>query len=66
VRILALRKRFDGVDSSPANFSSMSESAVLFSEEDKASADASARMDAAVRTAFVLAVNKFAVMQSFH
>lgn len=66
VRILALRKRFDGAGSAPANFSSMSESAILFSDQDKAAADASARMDAAVEAAFVVAVNKFAVMQSFH
>jgi hypothetical protein len=66
VRILALRKRFDGAGSAPANFSSMSESAILFLDEDKAAADASARMDAAVQAAFVLAVDKFAVMQSFH
>jgi hypothetical protein len=63
---LALRKRFDGAGSAPANFSSMSESAILFSDQDKAAADASARMDAAVEAAFVVAVNKFAVMQSFH
>ena len=66
VRILALRKRFDGAGSAPANFSSMSQAAVLFSDTDKAAGDASARMDAAVQAAFVAAVNKFAVMQSFH
>ena len=66
VRILALRKRFDGAGSAPANFSSMSESTILFSDQDKAAADASARMDAAVQAAFIVAVNKFAVMQSFH
>lgn len=66
VRILALRKRFDGAGSAPANFSSMSEAAILFSDQDKAAADAGARMDAAVQAAFVSAVNKFAVMQSFH
>jgi len=66
VRILALRKRFDGAGSAPANFSSMSESAILFLDADKAAADASARMDAAVQSAFVLAIDKFAVMQSFH
>jgi hypothetical protein len=66
VRILALRKRFDGAGSAPANFSSMSESAILFTDQDKAAPDAGARMDAAVQAAFVLAVNKFAVMQSFH
>jgi hypothetical protein len=66
VRILALRKRFDGAGSAPANFSSMSDSAILFSDEDKAAVDASARMDAAVQAAFALAVDKFAVMQSFH
>jgi hypothetical protein len=66
VRILAIRKRFDGSGSAPANFSSMSEEAILFSEADKAAGDASTRMDAAVQAAFVSAVNKFAVMQSFH
>ncbi|HEY2178536.1 MAG TPA: hypothetical protein VGH15_08135 [Caulobacteraceae bacterium] len=66
VRILALRKRFDGAVSAPANFSSMSESAILISDQDKAAADAGARMDRAVQAAFVLAASKFAVMQSFH
>ena len=66
VRILALRKRFDGAGSAPANFSSMSEAAVQFSYADKAAADSSTRMDAAVQAAFVSAVGKFAVMQSFH
>ncbi len=66
VRVLALRKRFDGEGSNPANFSSMSEAAIVFSDADKSAADASARMDAAVQAAFVTAVNKFAVMQSFH
>ena len=65
VRILALRKRFDGA-AAPANFASMSEAAIYFTDEDKAAADASARMDAAVRAAFAQAVAKFAVMQSFH
>jgi len=66
VRILGLRKRFDGTASAPANFSSMSEAPILYSDDDKAAADASARLDEAVRAAFVVAVNKFAVMQSFH
>ncbi len=66
VRILALRKRFDGAGSAPANFSSMSEAAVAISDADKAAADYGARMDAAVQAAFVSAVGKFAVMQSFH
>ena len=66
VRILALRKRFDGADAAPANFSSMSEAAVLFSDADKAAADSGARMDLAVQAAFVSAIGKFAVMQSFH
>ncbi len=66
VRILALRKRFDGAGSAPANFSSMSESAIVFSDQDRSAPDAGARMDAAVQAAFVVAVNKFAVMQSFH
>jgi len=66
VRILALRKRFDGAGSAPANFSSMSEAAVQLSDADKAAGDSSARMDAAVQAAFIAAVNKFAVMQSFH
>jgi hypothetical protein len=66
VRILALRKRFDGVGSMPVNFSSMSEAAIMFSDADKAAPDADARMDAAVQAAFVSAVSKFAVMQSFH
>lgn len=66
VRILGLRKRFDGAGSAPANFSSMSEAAVLFSDADKGAGDSGARMDAAVQAAFVSAVNKFAVMQSFH
>ncbi|HXU98944.1 MAG TPA: hypothetical protein VG166_00420 [Caulobacteraceae bacterium] len=66
VRILALRKRFDGAGAAPANFTSMSESAILFSDADKAAADAGARMDAAVQGAWALAVGKFAVMQSFH
>ena len=66
MRVLALRKRFDGEGSNPANFSSMSEAAIVFSDADKSAADASARMDAAVQAAFVTAVNKFAVMQSFH
>ena len=66
VRILALRKRFDGAGSAPANFSSMSEAAVELSDADKAAGDSSARTDAAVQAAFVLAVSRFAVMQSFH
>ena len=44
----------------------MSEAAVLFSDADKGAGDSGARMDAAVQAAFVSAVNKFAVMQSFH
>ena len=66
VRILALRKRFDGAGSAPANFSSMSEAAIQFSDVDKAAANSNARRDAAVQAAFVSAVGKFAVMQSFH
>ena len=66
VRILALRKRFDSVGSAPVNFSSMSEAAIPFTDADKAAADSAARMDAAVQTAFVSAVSKFATMQSFH
>jgi hypothetical protein len=66
VRILALRKRFDGAGAAPVNFSSMSEAAIQVSDQDKAAPDAGARMDAAVQAAFVAAVDKFAVMQSFH
>ncbi|HTK34092.1 MAG TPA: hypothetical protein VL358_02240 [Caulobacteraceae bacterium] len=66
VRILALRKRFDDAGSQPANFSSMSQAAILFSDADKTAADSSVRLDAAVQVAFVTAVGKFAVMQSFH
>jgi hypothetical protein len=66
VRILALRKRFDGAASAPASFSSMSQAPVAFSDADKAAPDAAARLDAAVQAAFVAAVTKFAVMQSFH
>lgn len=66
VRVLALRKRFDGQGAAPVNFSSMSEAAIAISDADKAAPDAGGRMDAAVRAAFVSAVGKFAVMQSFH
>ena len=66
VRILALRKRFDGAGAAPVNFSSMSEAAIQVSDQDKAAPDAGARIDAAVQAAFVAAVDKFAVMQSFH
>jgi hypothetical protein len=66
VRILALRKRFDGADSPPVTFSSMSVAEIQFTDADKAAADAGARMDAAVQAAFVSAVGKFATMQSFH
>jgi hypothetical protein len=66
VRVLALRKRFDGVGSAPVNFSSMSQAAVVLTEADRAAADANARIDAALQAAFVSAVSKFAVMQSFH
>jgi hypothetical protein len=66
VRILALRKKFDGADAAPVNFSSMSQEKIAFSDLDKAAPDANARMDAAVQAAFVSAAKKFAVMQSFH
>lgn len=66
VRILALRKRFDGAGSAPVNFSSMSEAVIPFTDADKTAADSSTRMDAAVQAAFVLAASKFANMQSFH
>ncbi len=66
VRILALRKRFDGAGSAPVNFSSMSEATIMFTDADKAAPDSGARMDAAVQAAFVSAVSKFATMQSFH
>jgi hypothetical protein len=66
VRVLALRKRFDGAGGAPVNFSSMSEAVIQFSDADKAAKDADARMDAAAQSAFVKAVGKFAVMQSFH
>jgi hypothetical protein len=66
VRVLALRKRFDGAGGAPVNFSSMSEAVIQFSDADKAATDAGARMDAAAQAAFVKAVSKFAVMQSFH
>jgi hypothetical protein len=66
VRILALRKRFDGAGSAPTNFSSMSMAPIQVSDADKAAPDAGARMDSAVQAAFVSAVNQFAVMQSFH
>lgn len=66
VRVLALRKRFDGAGAAPVNFSSMSQAPIGFTEADKAAPDAGARMDAAVQAAFVAAVGKFAVMQSFH
>jgi hypothetical protein len=66
VRILALRKRFDGAGSAPVNFSAMGETEIPFTEADQAAADSGARMDAAVQAAFVSAVSKFATMQSFH
>lgn len=66
VRIQALRKRFDGAGSAPVNFSSMSQGIIRFSDEDKAAKDADQRWDAAVQAAFVDAVTKFGVMQSFH
>jgi len=66
VRILALRKRFDGASSAPVNFSSMSEAAIPFTDADKAAPDSAARMDTAVQAAFVSAVSKFATIQSFH
>jgi hypothetical protein len=66
VRILALRKRFDGPNSIPANFSSMTEAAVLLPDADKVAGDSGGLIDAAVQAAFVSAVNRFAVVQSFH
>ena len=44
----------------------MSVAPIEFSDADRAAKDAGARLDAAVQAAFVQAVNKFAVMQSFH
>jgi hypothetical protein len=66
VRVLGLRKRFDGAGSAPVNFSSMSEAPVLLPDEAENARPSSADVDAAVQTAFVSAVKKFAVMQSFH
>lgn len=66
VRILAVRKRFDAADSTPASFSSMSVAPVGFSDADKAAPDAEARFDAAVRAAYVQAAKQFGIMQLFH
>jgi len=66
VRILALRKRFDGANALPVNFSSMAQVAIAASDEDKAASNDSAHRNAAVQAAFIAAVGKFGVMQTFH
>jgi|GEM_PF-1691254 len=64
VRIVALRKKFDGANASPVNFATMS--MVVFQVPEKNGADFDARMRSAVQDAYLAAVNKFIVMQSFH
>lgn len=64
VRVVALRKKFDGAGAPPVNFATMSMAVVQI--PDKAGADYDGRMRTAVQSAFLAAVNKFVIMQSFH
>jgi len=62
VRILALRKTFEG-DAAPVNFSSMAKAVITLPEQIQAG---DPLIDEATRKAFAEAIGKFAVMQSFH
>jgi len=62
VRILALRKTFDG-SAPPTNFSSMTKAVITLPEKIQPN---DPQIDIATRAAFAVAVRKFAVAQSFH
>ena len=64
VRVVALRKKFDGTTALPASFSSMSMAKVDVPEKTVPEFDA--KMRTAVQAAFLEAIKKFAVIQSFH
>jgi hypothetical protein len=59
-----LRKKFDGTGALPVNFSSMSMAKIEVPE--KSAPDFDEKMHDAVHKAFLVAVNKFVIMQSFH
>lgn len=64
VRIVGLRKKFSGPGTSPVNFSAMSMAKIEV--PDKTVPDFDEKMRLATRDAFLVAVKKFVIMQSFH
>jgi hypothetical protein len=64
VRVVVLRKRFDGVGVSPVNFSTMSMAKIEVPEKNVPEFDE--KMGDAVRNAFLAAFKKVIIIQSFH
>lgn len=64
VRIVGLRKKFSGPGTPPVNFSAMSMAKIEV--PDKTGPDFDEKMRLATRNAFLIAVKKFVIMQSFH